>query len=768
MADDSGSHLVLMLVASDRVVTSVLYRFYPEKELKPIFSGKTRAWNGKNKESFTTAASTTIDSCLNQLGKEKRNVSQLIFMISPFWTINSEKIVEAKAELLKDVCRRYNLKPGGFVVDDEAIIDYYRTKDGSLPSFISVFFAGGEFRLSLVHLGKIKGRLKLKLDEDINPQKVKEGLAKIDFDGVLPPQIIAWGEMPPDFEDQMNDYGWIEDGSGVFLHLPEIKVFNWERMARVFSQIILHQLEKMDFTSASEAKLKAKAKEEAVAPEEKEEEASKESVDQPKSDFPFGFSFRDIALSTKRLEAQEASQPEEKVIKTKKEALSSVGREKPNLGLVGLRSVMAKTGVRKRAGLVLISGRMKALLAKLRLLSRRERKPVEGHPSARRLDFSFLQGKARLIGIGVGSGVLLLAAVFSSVKAKVEVFVTPEVVEEEISVYLSEEGELDLNKGVIPVRRLSARAEKSFSAVATGTKLIGEKATGKVTVYNRTDETATFAKGDALLGPGGLEFIFENEVKVASKTPDLASGVDRWGESEAGVAAADIGSRYNLAKGTVFTIKGSSGDLYLVKNKNDFSGGTSREIGAVSQQDLDKAKEKLTEQLRAVVEKDLQDKVEGSDRLIKETVVFKTISFETDQEAGAESSSFKAVLEMEASGLVFSDEKVNQLAQRLLGSKVPAGFTLRQGAVEFDFTPIESTKGKWEGRLVIKAKALPELDLDRLRADIKGKIKDKAGEKIKAYPRVYRYLLTVEPSWLRFWPLISWREKNINIVLKEK
>lgn len=701
---------VLVLVASDRIVNSFLYLFdSQEKGLKTIGLGEVQFWDGKNKESFKTAAMASVDVCLSQPeAKNNRQISRLVLIVSPFWTVSSEKIVETKAELLKEVCRAYQLKPSGFVVDDEAMVYAYQSEEGRLSSFISLFLGGDELRLSLVHLKKIKGRVKLKVDLPITGEKVKEGLAKIDFEGVLPPQIIVWGDVPSGFEESLVNYSWTEEKGSLFLHLPEIKSLTWLESADVFSKTIYRQLVQADF---------------------KQKKSSQK--------LPFNFSFQDMAdfSSEKQEESEKEPGKEVEKVAVPKEKLSPVSRR------LSLSSLLTKVSL-----------------------------PITRFFGLTRFLKTSLKTKNLILKLLVLALVLSAATLslcFFLIGAEVKIFVTPQSIEKKVSVELRPGAELKLEEGIIPAKLVSTRVEESISGAATGSKLIGEKANGKVLVYNRTSEEGVFESQTVVLGPGGLEFFFKEEVRVASKTPDLVSGVDRWGEVEAEVVAADIGSQYNLAKDSLFTIKGHSSDSFLVKNKEDFSGGTSREVGAISQDDLNRAESQLKEKLKTKAEKELSKKIAEGEKTIKETMVVKTVSFESDKKAGSEGESFEASLVMEASILVFSGADIDQFASKLLKEETPEGFELQTQSIAFDFAPTEKKNDFWTGELTVEAKAYPKLDLEAVRKSIAGKKKETAIKKIRELPRVYRHSIDFQPGFLTFWPWLPYRSENINMVIGE-
>jgi len=685
---DKKEKFELLFVIGERIVNGFVYVFREEtKEREIVGLGTPQEWDGSDYFSLKEALEKTLKE-----GGKKREISRVIFAVSPFWVDNQGNLTEQKETFLTSLCRDFGWKKGEFFVDDQALIAYFQTNQEIPPSFIALFVQEGEFRLSLVHLGKVKKRLRLVFQE-LTPQRVSEGLEQLGFEGILPPKFVIWGEVPSDFEEQMVNFPWVNQG-GLFLHLPDVQVIDWPEMARIFRGAIDRDTRLFWGVSSQ--------KEPLVSQEEKKEEATS---------LPEGFSFAD--LGEKEPVSETSSLEEEKQEKKEKRRIS----------------LPSFTTGRRLAGAI-----------------------------KRKAESFFFRGKLLfLFPLLVFLGLIgLWLTVY-----KVHLFlpVIPQQVKAEKEVVLGEKGELE-------TVTLSERKEITGEEVATGTKTVGEKAKGEVTVYNRTGKNATFPKGTVIIGPGDLKFIFQEEVKIASKTPDLTSGVDKWGEAEVPVEAEKVGADYNLAAGSVFRIEGVSTDEFLVKNKKEFSGGMSREITAVDQEDINRLKTSLKEKLEDQLKQALKEKT-GERKLLEETVKLKEVSFSTDKKAGEEGESFSGKLVMEITALALPKEALATLARKILVSKAPADFQLDSESIQVSFVPYQEEKEKWQGKIVVQADFYPRLDLQSLVNRLRGKPKRKILEIVKSQPRVYRYRLQITPSLMRFFPLLPLRKEQITISLEK-
>lgn len=238
--------LIFLFVVQETLLNGIVYS-REEKELKMVGLGTPQSWNGREYSSFKEA----IEKSLGDHLKKKKKVRQVIFVVSPFWTISGEDLTKTKAAILKSLCQEYHWPPGGFVIDDESLVFHFRGADEIPPSFISLLIRKEGFRISLAHLGKIKKRLKLD-SRHLSPQEIKEALGQLGFEGILPPKFIIWGDLPSDFEEEMVNYSWTDKGDNLFLHLPEIQILDWPQLALIFKDVVAARIADLPAVSEPE------------------------------------------------------------------------------------------------------------------------------------------------------------------------------------------------------------------------------------------------------------------------------------------------------------------------------------------------------------------------------------------------------------------------------------------------------------------------------------------------------------------------------------
>ena len=353
-------------------------------------------------------------------------------------------------------------------------------------------------------------------------------------------------------------------------------------------------------------------------------------------------------------------------------------------------------------------------------------------------------------------------------KATVEIYLTPEEITTEIKAKLDPEAKMiDIENGIIPAEPVEVILEGEKTTATTGEKLVGEKAKGEVTIYNRTSETQLFEAGTILEGPGGLKFVLDNDVKVASKTPDLVSGVDRWGEAKVTVTAAEIGAEYNLAAESVFTVSGFSKDEFLAKNQEAFTGGTSRKVRAVSKEDQESLKKLLIEELSSLAKERLKSRATDG-KILFESLRIEVIDQDYSAAVGDEKDELTLNLKVKAIAAKLSQSRLDELAQQVLSQKVKEQSVLEPTTVTTELKSVEVDEdGVVSGDLVLTGKAYPKIDQRELAQRLAKKRIKEAGKIIRSYPRIYRYQINFHPSIIKFFSFLPPKAENINIEMKE-
>lgn len=284
-------------------------------------------------------------------------------------------------------------------------------------------------------------------------------------------------------------------------------------------------------------------------------------------------------------------------------------------------------------------------------------------------------------------------------------------------------------------------------------------------VYNRTDSPKTFSQGVVILGPGQLKFSLDQEVKVASKTPDLVSGVDRWGEVKAQVTAQEIGAQYNVAAGSQFAFEDFSSSLFLAKNEAAFSGGTSRQISVVSEEDQENLEEELKEELKKKAKDELALELSLSKKPVWEMLKIEVKSRKFDHEVQDEASELNLDLTVKAEVVVFDKKDLLDLALISLASDLKEKPNLQIESEESSITILakdgENESGKTTLEVEAKIVLRQNLDTQEVKKMIKGRLISSVYKKIERLEGIQSYEIKISPGIFKFFPMMPFLEKNI-------
>lgn len=727
----SQEEFYLSLVIGERKVQAGIWNFSKEGG-RGLAYGSVESWGGENAEELIVASDTSIASSVAALPEVAGSQPTKVVLGLPDSWVEGSAVKKEKLDILQTICKKLLLKPLGFVVTPEAIAHLLKRREGGLPSVIIVSLDEAEIAVSLIVQGKFLGS-KLVGRSNSLAMDVEEGLLRFNFSGDLPSRImILDGKDLEEEKQSLISYPWIAPDNEKklgFLQLPKVEAAeeNFEISAVVFAGSKEIGQETMPEPLPKETE---KITKETLQPE---EEKIIESAF-PETDFGF-VKGKDILTvnppqetSTEPLEVEFPEQPE----KLKTEVLATE-----------VKVSSPKPFRPQKFNLLVVLGKIVSPFRKLlKFFLRRV----------------FL---VLLVLVIVFFGGIFLAFK-TTAKAEVKLFVRPQKIEKEFEFTVSPKVDsVDKEKMIIPAKEISAEVSGKKSADVTGKKTVGEKAKGEIIIYNRTDQVKSLPKGLVLKGPASLKFLLDEEVKVASKTADLEKGVDKWGEAKAKLTAENIGTQYNLAADSVLSFDTISSSLLVVKLSAAFSGGSSREIQAVSKEDRDNLQKALYKELEGTAKEQVKSKISPSDYLLEDAIQLKSKTDRFGREVGDEAASINLEEKAVFSALFFKEEDLKILVGKVVSSTIGEGY--QHEAVKEEKSVIVKDKNKGIYLVKIKQDFLPNIKTEEVVQELKSKSFAKAEAFLKGLDQVVGVDISVQPKIflkLKFFPLDG---KNISV-----
>jgi len=652
--------------------------------------------------------------------REVGEPEKTVFGVPPSW-VSEGQIKKEYLDEIRKVCGKLSLAPSGFVVLPEAIAHAVKLEEGSPLTGIVIGVGKDMIDMSVFRLGGMMGTVNVGRSVSI-VDDVIEGLVRFSAVEHLPSRILIYdgrvGELE-EVQQSLVGVDWKEASGGKlnFLHAPKVEIIDTEDKVVAVSLAGASEIGEVEGIAAEEERRGVLVEEVVEEERDNRPELSRVGeVDLGKMGFVVGRDVREEGT----LERTEVIEEEQRV----------------------------EEGQVKRRWF-----RMPAM--KFWRWSGRLSLPRVGIPGG---------GRKWVLGLVTAGLVLLLGgagvAWWVFPKAEVVVYVSPKTLGE--SVFLTfdtEVDEVDLQGMVVPAETVSVEVAGTKTKSTTGSRLVGERAKGKVTVRNGTSAGRKLAGDTVLVGPSDLRFSMADSASVSAASSPSAPGTVSME-----VEAADIGAEYNLAKDEVLTVGNYPKSEVDAIAENDFSGGSSREVVAVSAGDLEKLEEDLKEELLAKGKGKIEGEIGSGMKLIGDEMNVRVLNADYSHEEGEEADSVEMEMTVEVVGLVVSKANVENLAGEVLGAKVPEGFVLRAEQVKADFEAEDSGDGWWEFDVNFQANLLPEVNPDEVAAKVVGKRPATAEEYLRnTVPGYRRSEIKIKPTLPGVLGVIPRVKKNVSV-----
>lgn len=690
--------------------------------------GSVEEWEEDKEDSLITAVDNSITNASEGIEPEPNKV---ILGLINTW-VNDNDISESKKALLKIVCSKLELKPLGFVVNLEAMVTYLKEEEGTPISAIFINLSESQALVSLVQLGKVKGTHSVGRSEDLAAD-VREGLARFGEVENLPSRMILFDGLA-DFEDakqQLMSFDWQKHLP--FLHFPKVEslevaasikavaIAGGAEVAKSLGFSIEEYEIAEDKTSANEiTDSQISGTETLELKEENDQVLESKDVAEELTAQDFGFVLdKDIAhlkkptiKSTESINREEVLKPTTPNIKETIPAPNNPVKKPQRLSFRFFNISNAVTSLKN-----FLTG-------------------FFGFFKQQKISFVFIPIIFLLV-------IALAGFLFYWYvpKATITIYVKPQVLEKEFSVtFDTAAAGIDKEKIIIPASLKELEIDGKKTKAVTGEKLIGEKATGEVTIYNKTDVTKTFSKGTVLIGPDKLTFVLDSEIKVASRSSQKNESGEQvtYGKANVDISAQSIGTESNLGSSSELTIKDYPSSVYSAKTEKGLSGGISRQVKAVGKEDLSVLLEELSSELSSQAQEQIQTGLNSGEAVLNKeaesVVVNKKYSAGEDEEA----DTLGLDLKVKFTFLIYKKDDLYQLFMSKLAGDVTSGLNFDKDTTAIEVKDIELTDKKAKTLVKINTTLIPNINTDEIKSSIKGK-----------YPQIIQSYLESLPEFVR-------------------
>lgn len=674
----------LALLLSDSAVQSALWKVIDDKV---VVSRRSKIYPYTVDDAKDRLQK--IDLSFQDLGPDSQETDDVVFGLDPNWA-ETEKIDSSKKKCLKDIKKLMDLNPIGYVVTNEALYKYL-LQENKMLSAVILYIGEAFVNLSLVRQGRLTYSQSVGRSEELISD-LKEAVARFLQNAPgstqFPPNVILASavisfEKLQDYQQKLIEQNWADDFN--FVQNP---VFNLFTPEKIIDAVVIE---------GGQAVMQSQSKkmiEEEVGVKDKAEEPIKEEVAEQGQTTTFG-----IPVKQKFVEPELAVSDEVKQVAAEKSGFAK-------------RRLSEKNNSKAKVKKVIIGGVIAGVIAL------------------------------------VGFGYLFLSRSYS-----VLVSIKPQTktISEEAEVILDPgSNKSDADKLILKAKEVAKIVQSTDKKITTGVKLVGEKAKGKVTVFNKTTEEKTFEKG-VIFKTGELEFTIEEDLTVPAADTEENEGGDSetkvYGKTEVELVAVEIGADGNIKEDAEFKISDFSDETYSAKSIEDFSGGSSREIRVVAEQDqtglLNDLKKTLTDQAKDELEKEL-----GEGQYVVATDQYKIIKQEYSAEVGEEVEEIELSLSLELKGLSYTVEDIKPIAQELLTKKVSEGYQLVEGNPEILSQPAQKDdeSGQYKIMLNLSSQTVAQIDASKWQEELKNLELGQAKAKLNEQDNIDQAQLLFRPG----------------------
>ena len=735
---EKSEHFFALEIDHDSVKSAVWTVIAGQTKISKI--GTVESWDGTKPKNLLTAVDKSISSASENIEPEPTGV---IFGLPESWT-NQANISSDKKKYLKNICQQLELKPLGFVITSTALTQYLKIQEGTPPTAIFLQIESGELNLILVKLGKIIGSELVGRSEDLGAD-VEEGLSRFKKIDTLPARMILFdGQL--DFEEakqQLISYDWQERLP--FIHFPKVEILSSDISIKAIALAGGSEVAKsLGF------EIKSPLKQPSSTPSHRSKKPESEIAIKPTVARSLTAADSGFILNQDIVDRLEPK-PSPSQLKSKSTASTSSTAKSESQSKTPPTSsfIFNLTNIIKRI--------INKLFSHFQLLFRNKNKRFK-HPLV-------------LVSLGFSSLFLILFLLYWFLpKATVILYFEPKTIYQDLELTVDPQAtDINLEKAIIPGKTFNISVEDEKTIPTTGITLVGEPAKGSISVFNKTSSTKTFVGGTVLIGPNNLVFVLDEDTTVASSSSTVDENFIETitpGRTQASITAKSIGPEGNLAGNSQLSFQQYAASDFSAKTDAGLSGGTAREVKAVSEQDQNHLLQILANELQLKAQEQLQLQMNSDIALVEinvqEQLTSKQFNHNLDEEA--DNLTLRAKLEYPALG--YHQKDLSLLLQQLTKEKIPQEFQLSDTG-EIDMEPAQIKKNNAATiQISYTAYFVPKLDFVEIKENLAGRYPATTQKYLGSLPSFIRADIAIVPNLpvkLKTLPRIT---KNILVELK--
>lgn len=382
---------------------------------------------------------------------------------------------------------------------------------------------------------------------------------------------------------------------------------------------------------------------------------------------------------------------------------------------------------------------------------------VETEPEAQSLSVHEVRGtvitKSRIImGASLLTGVAViviggLIAITTQIRADVRLRIRSQDFTLPVTMTIDAEAQSsDATKDVLKGTNKIVEIKGSKEIPTTGKKNVGEKATGTVTIFNKTTQPKTFKAGTLLKEGSKRSFVTTEAVTIASASSTISETVH--GKATVKVTAEKIGEEGNANKNVELTVSNFDVSAFVARTETEITGGSSKTVSAVASKDHSDLLNLVTQESKKTAQEKLDQTIESDEKTVLSDAL--TIGKKVySADVGKEAESVSLTMTASASAVVYKQIDLAEFAAIKLNEQLPAQSKLKPEQTVLDVTSskvINSHTIQVTG--MIKGQYVSSVSSEQISKLLSGKKLEEARQLLDSQSTIGSYTITMKPQFI--------------------
>ena len=329
---------------------------------------------------------------------------------------------------------------------------------------------------------------------------------------------------------------------------------------------------------------------------------------------------------------------------------------------------------------------------------------------------------------------------------------------------------IDAKLGTIPGVLVSADDELTKEFAATGSKNAGTKSTGQVVFYNYdyNDTNPKNIPAGTIIVASGKNFVTSVAISIPGASATIVQGAIKVAPSvsaKVAITSSDPGEEYNLPASR-FDVSGYSAaqkQLVYAQSEAALSGGTTKKITVVSDEDLKKAKDETQAELdQKIISTILEKESKENKKIINSQVKITNSSADGSKKSGDEAGTFTFKIMAKGETFAYEESQLREVIVAKVTADLPTDQMLvnpEKTELAFDVKEANLETGKYTLIVHFDGKKGKKYDGAIIQKQITNQKYGTALATIRDLAEVEKAELNISPKFIPRTPLLQSRVK---------